>query len=269
MTSRGGSNNANLPFETDLPAGLQIIRPTLASRPAICYAASPIGNGCDRPSFEESLLSPDVSSSNYELRPLRSEGEDDVVEQMIEQILRRVVNGAVEAVELARLTEAAVLCVRRRHGASAGAVAYPFWAEAARIAAGLFDACEHRHAELLLCACCAVGVTPVRHVGGAPSSQDLTCRALALDLLRHFLERSGRLFRESPFWGYQVRRLAITVLLHNVELALATPSRLLPRLLGLLSALWRHFRQWCKVHPFLLASCLFCVIARLRHRKVV
>ncbi|CAM9760664.1 unnamed protein product, partial [Ectocarpus sp. 12 AP-2014] len=171
-------------------------------------------------------------------------GREDV-HDFVTELVQEVIGSSVDMVELAKIMEM-VLDVVKRHSSHSSEI---FWRDVGDLGAMLFGESKRAHvsAFVTLAALCKMATGILRTLSdGELVARDLGNKILALQLIDEMLRATGEHFRFSRIFGYQVRRLVVSVVLANTSDSLLD-GRCFRQTLRVASEIWRGFRSHCKV----------------------
>ena len=176
-----------------------------------------------------------------------------------------IVNDVIDSVETSKLAEAAYVLVSKQ---LYGSIQGNFWVSFKSLSMRLFS---HHYMRCCFTSLCAITQLASQTINtnndGIASPRDLGMKILALDYMYQLCSGAGEKLRLSKVFGFQVRRLVVPCILHNVAYAM-TDHRVFTKLLRIITVLWKVWRQHVLIEFALLVEQFIIPILQASNIKV-
>ena len=173
----------------------------------------------------------------YNVDHLKSMGENH---SLIVDLVTDFIDETIDSVELSKITEIAFLATSKK---TSSTNSQSFWVHVNSISKTLFTSYDVQNTFILLAALCKfswLGISPSGS-RGEPTPRHLGNKLLGLDGIFEICRVAGQNLLLSKVFGYQIRRLVVSVVFVNVQYAMEEP-RIFSKLLRLLTVLWENWR---------------------------
>jgi hypothetical protein len=207
--------------------------------------------------------SPPEVPAKYQVEHLKSMGENSSV---VVDLVTDFIDEVIDSVEVSKITEIALLATSKK---TSSTYSSSFWVHLNSISKTLFKSYDVQNAFILLTALCKfswLGIAPSGSKGGA-TPRHLGNKLLGLDGIFEFCRVAGQNLLMSKIFGYQIRRLVVSVIFVNMQYAMVEP-RVFSKLLRLVTVLWENWREHLRLEFPVLCEQLIIKVLQTSSLKI-
>ena len=202
-------------------------------------------------------------SARYNVEHIKALGETSAI---VVDLVTDFIDEVIDTVEISKITEIALLATSKKTSSTHSA---SFWVHLNSISKNLFTSYDVQNAFILLTALCKfswLGMAPSGSKTDA-TPRHLGNKLLGLDGLFEFCRVAGQHLLLSKIFGYQIRRLVVSVIFVNMQYAMVEP-KVFSKLLRLVTVLWENWREHIRLEFPVLCEQLIIKILQASSVKV-
>ena len=185
--------------------------------------------------------------------------------EIVVDLVTDVIDQTIDMIEVSKITEIAYLATSKK---SSSTTSSSFWVHLNSISKTLFTDYGVQNAFILLAALCKYSWSGISTTNQNMSSpRHLGNKLLGLDGIFELCRVAGQNMLMSKIFGYQIRRLVVSVIFVNMQYAMADP-RIFRKLLRLVTVLWENWREHIRLEFPVLCEQLIIKILQTSTLKI-